>query len=139
METFQALLDQYPDQIRFVYRDFPVVGGGAAGTAAALAANCAIDQDAYWDFHDAIFTGEFGISPDAFTSIAEDLGLDTDELGQCIESEKYAEEVQNDLLAGRSIGVSGTPTFFINGIPLVGAQPFANFAQVIDSELEGES
>jgi protein-disulfide isomerase len=62
--------------------------------------------------------------------------LDVDTFETCLDEETYAEEVAGDLQAGRNLGVSGTPTFFINGIPFVGAQPLANFTQVIDAELE---
>jgi protein-disulfide isomerase len=135
METFEDLLASYPDQIRFVYRDFPIVGGGQTGYFAAQAANCALDQDKFWEYHDALFQGEYGNDRDAYLSIAGDLGLDVTSFTTCLDDETYAQEVQNDLQAGRELGVSGTPTFFINGIPLVGAQPMANFKQVIDSEL----
>jgi protein-disulfide isomerase len=135
METFQALLDAYPDQIRFVYRDFPVVGGGETGYLAAQAANCALEQDKFWEYHDALFQGDYGHGRDAYLSLAEDLGLDVSSFETCLDEQTYAQEVQNDLQAGRELGVNGTPTFFINGIPLVGAQPMSNFTQVIDSEL----
>jgi protein-disulfide isomerase len=136
LETFETLLATYPDQIRFVYRDFPVVGGGQTGFFAAQAANCARDQEKYWEYHDVLFQGEYGHGRDAYVSIADDLGLDVDTFETCLDEETYAEEVAGDLQAGRNLGVSGTPTFFINGIPFVGAQPLANFTQVIDAELE---
>lgn len=135
METFKDLLASYPDQIRFVYRDFPVVGGGETGFFAAQAANCALDQDKFWEYHDALFQGDYGHGRDAYLSLAEDLGLDVSSFATCLDDETFAQEVQDDLQAGRELGVNGTPTFFINGIPLVGAQPMSNFTQVIDSEL----
>lgn len=138
LETFETLLATYPDQIQFVYRDFPVVGGGQTGFFAAQAANCARDQEMYWEYHDTLFQGEYGHGRAAYVSIAEDLDLDVDAFETCLDEETYAQEVTQDLQAGRNLGVSGTPTFFINGIPFVGAQPLANFTQVIDAELEGQ-
>jgi protein-disulfide isomerase len=66
---------------------------------------------------------------------AEQANLDADALQVCIDEGRYAEEVQADARYAASLGVSGTPTFFINGIPLVGAQPLSRFTQVIDEEL----
>ncbi len=134
-QVFQPLLDAYPDQIRFVYRDFPIVGGGGVGLAAAQAANCAGEQSAYWEYHRALYSGRYSLTGDGFRSAAEDHGLDPAALTECIDSERYAEEPRADLRYGSSLGVSGTPTFFINGIPVVGAQPLSRFVEIIEAEL----
>jgi protein-disulfide isomerase len=131
-ETFQLLMDAYPGQIRFVYRDFPVVGGFEA----AQAAECADEQGFFWEYHDLLFTGTQGLSRGAYEQYAEDLGMDTDVFTTCLDEERYKSEVTNDANYASSLGISGTPTFFINGIPLVGAQPLGNFKQVIDGELD---
>jgi protein-disulfide isomerase len=130
-ETFQPLLDAYPSQIRFVYRDFPVVGGFDA----ALAAECAHEQGAFWEYHNKLFSGELALGQSAYLQYAEDLDLDIDEITECIESERYADEVNADTQYASDLGVRGTPMFFINGIPLVGAQPLEIFMQIIDGEL----
>jgi protein-disulfide isomerase len=130
-ETFQALLDTYPDQIRFVYRDLPVVGGYRA----ALAANCAAEQVDYWAYHDLLFSGAHDLDDAGFEAYAAQLDLDSDEFRACLEDGRYASEVEGDSLYARDLGITGTPTFFINGLPLVGAQPLEVFIQVIDQEL----
>jgi protein-disulfide isomerase len=130
-DTFQALWDAYPDQIRFVYRDFPVVGG----VEAAQASECADEQGAYWDYHDLLFSGGLELGTGAYLSYAEDLDLDMDEFNACMDEERYADEVEADARYAAGLGANGTPTFFINGIPLVGAQPLASFQQIIDAEL----
>lgn len=135
VETFYELMDAYPDQIRFVYRDLPVVGGGTVGFGAAIAANCAGEQDAYWDYHNALLSGEYALDIAGFQQYATDLGLDLEAFEACIEDDRYAQEVQDDLRYGASLGITGTPTFFINGIPIIGAQPLLQFMNVIDSEL----
>jgi protein-disulfide isomerase len=131
-DTFPALMEAYPDQIRFVYRDFPVVGG----VEAAQASECADEQDAFWEYHDLLFSGGLELSTSAYLSYAEDLGLDMDEFNACMDEERYADEVEADARYAASLGANGTPTFFINGIPLVGAQPLENFQQIIDAVLE---
>jgi len=131
-QTFQTLLDKYPDQIRFVYRDLPVVGGYEA----AQAAECADEQGAFWDFHDLLFSGGLGFDENAYRDYAETVGIDADSLMECVAEERYAEEVEADAQYAFNLGANGTPTFFINGIPLVGARPLSDFVAIIDSELE---
>src|SRR3990172_4837897 len=119
----------------------PVTSPSVAETAgqesfvAAQAANCAAEQGDYWDYHGALMTGELGLGREAYTQYADLLGMDQMELLACIDSKRYAGEVEADARYAASLGVSGTPTFFINGIPLVGAQPLAQFSQIIDAEL----
>lgn len=134
-ETFPDLMDTYGNQIQFVYRDFPVVGGGQIGFQAAQAANCAAEQVDYWVFHDALFSGRYNLNREGFNQYALELGLDITAFEECLVSERYADEVNADFQDAIKLGVTGTPTFFINGIPLVGAQPLSRFALVIDSEL----
>lgn len=135
LEVSQALFDRYPEQIRFVYKDFPIVGGGRAGFLGAQAAHCAEEQGAYWDFHDALFSGAYVVDSAGIDQVAVDLGLDLDPFKECMVEARYAEEVRDDFNYGVSLGVTSTPSFFINGIPLIGAQPLENFVQIIDSEL----
>jgi protein-disulfide isomerase len=133
-ETLDALFDEYGDQIRFVYRDFPAVGGDRA----AQAAECAHEQDAFWEYHDGLFTDPGAYSTiDDYVALAGQVGnIDTDQFRECLETGKYSSEVDADAADARSYGVSGTPTFFINGVRLVGAQPLSSFQQIIDEELE---
>jgi protein-disulfide isomerase len=130
-QTFQTLLEKYPDQIRFVYRDLPIVGGYEA----AQAAECADEQGAFWDFHDLLFSGGLGFNEDAYREYAEAIGIDADSLMECVSEERYATEVESDAQYALNLGANGTPTFFINGIPLVGAQPISNFVAIIEDEL----
>jgi protein-disulfide isomerase len=136
-QTLLTLLAAYPDQIRFVYRDLPVVGGGTVGSEAAQAADCAGDQGKYWEFHNLLFVGTYGLSQQAYLQYASDLGLDGQALAECLETNYHAGEVQADLEEALQLGVNSTPTFFVNGIPVVGAQPAQIFQQIIDMELQG--
>ena len=131
-DTFGALMAEYPGQIHFVYRDFPVVGGFDA----ALASECANEQGAYWEFHDLLFSDEYAnLDREAFAAYAEKLDLDVEDLLACVDEERYGEEVEADARYASSLGITGTPTFFINGIPLIGAQPLEAFIQIIEYEL----
>ncbi len=138
IEVFGQLLAAYPNQIRFVYRDFPLTSIHPNAFTAALAANCAGEQGAYFEYHDALFSGLYGLGADAYQRYASDLGLDMGSFGSCVETAKYQAEVQADFDYAAQLGIRSTPTFFVNGIPVVGAQPLEVFRQLIDAELAGE-
>jgi protein-disulfide isomerase len=133
LDTFPELMAAYPDQIRFVYRDFPITS--AESTVAAQAANCAGRQGKYWEFHDILFSGELGLGRAAYEAYAEQLGLDGEAWAACLDAGEELEEVQADARTASQLGVTGTPTFFVNGLPLVGAQPLAQFSALIEGEL----
>ncbi len=136
-EVLDRLLANYPGQIRFVYRDFLI--SIHPGTApAAEAANCAGAQGAYWPFHKALFSMKYDLTTEAYQQYAAELGLDTQAFTECLTDRRYESEVMADYNYAVNLGVRSTPTFFINGIPIVGAQPYEVFKQVIDKELAGE-
>ncbi len=137
-EVYTQIIDTYGDQIRFVYRDFPLESIHVNAKPAAEAANCANEKGVFWDFHDKLFSMELGLSPSAYQEYATQLGLDAQEFQECIESRRYQQEVQSDFDFAANLGVRSTPTFFITGIAVVGAQPFEIFQQVIERELAGE-
>jgi len=135
-QTFPQLKKEYIDtgKVKYVYRDFPLSFHPEAQPAAE-AAECADEQGKFWEMHDLIFQNQAIMSNSAYKQWAEQLGLDTAQFNDCLDSGKYRQEVQSDSNYGSQVGVSGTPTFFINGIRLVGAQPFEAFKQIIDAEL----
>lgn len=135
-ETFDQLMEEYSGQIRFVYRDFPL-SFHANSASAAAAADCAGAQDAYWEYNEALFSYEYSLNTETYLAYAEELGLDMQAFSECVENETFADEVSSDFSYASSLGVTGTPTFFINGIPIVGAQPYEVFKQLIDDELAG--
>ncbi len=137
-EVFQRLLDTYPGQIKFVYRDFPLTSIHPNAFGAAEAANCAGEQGVYWPYHEQLFSMQLGLGTDAYKQYAEQLGVNMETFNSCLDTEKYKDEIQADFEFAAQLGVRSTPTFFINGIALVGAQPFETFQQVIDKELAGE-
>ncbi len=136
-QVWTRLREEYPEQVRLVYRDFPLPGHPNA-TPAAEAANCAGEQDVYYAFHDLLFSGRLGLSADAYLGYADELELNLADFKQCLEERRHQAEVEADAAWAADLGVSSTPTFFINGIPLVGAQPYEVFKQVIDMELAGK-
>jgi protein-disulfide isomerase len=137
-EVLQPLFEMYPGKIRFVYRDFPLTNIHPEAVPAAIAANCAGEQGKYYEYHNSLFGGAYGLGGDAYQKYAADLALDSEQFSACVKSEKYRDEIFADLEWASNLGVQSTPTFFLNGIPLVGAQPLETFKTVIDWELEGK-
>jgi protein-disulfide isomerase len=135
-ETYQALLDAYPGQIRFVYRNLPLTSIHPDAMPSAVASLCANDQNAYWDYHGKLFSSET-LTRDTFVQYASDLSLNVDEFTACLDSGKHDEFIQQDMNFALDLGVQSTPTFFINGLAIVGAQPLSAFQQIIDLELTG--
>jgi len=136
-ETLPSIKSEYIDtgKVKFVYRDFPLNAIHPMAESAAVAAECVREKGkdkAYFEYHDKIFENQQLLSNENLKKWAKELGYEID---TCLDSEKYLEEVNGDLLDGQALGVSGTPAFFINGIELSGAQPFSAFKQIIEQEL----
>jgi protein-disulfide isomerase len=137
-DTYHALLDAYPGQIRFVYRNLPLPATmHPDAMSAAIASLCANDQNAYWDYHEKLFSSET-LGEKTYIQYAADLGLDVDTFTACLSSGQHDDFIQKDMAFSSNLGVQSTPTFFINGLAIVGAQPLSNFQQLIDKELAGE-
>lgn len=130
-DTMKELRRLYGDKIRVVYRDYPGPNHPHAAPAAE-AAQCAGDQGKFWEFHDLLFARQTRETGWNFEALARELGIHANEFSSCLSTGRYREEVRKDLQDGLALGITSTPTFFINGRPLVGAQPLAEFARLID-------
>jgi protein-disulfide isomerase len=124
--------------VRFGYFNFAFLGEESQW--AAEAAECASDQNAFWEFHDYLFSHQNGENQGAFSKdklkgFAADMGLDTTAFNACIDSGKYTQLVQDQTNIARQLGVQSTPTFAVNGQPVVGAQTFDAFKTTIDALL----
>jgi len=131
-ETYPLIATQYGDQVRFVFKNFPLTSIHPEADPAAQAAECAREQGMFWEYHDLLFGGTLGLGQAAYEGYAAQLGMDVAALNVCLEEGRYAQAVDQDMALGQQLGVSSTPTFFINGIALVGAYPFDVFTSVID-------
>ena len=124
----------YGDKIRIVFKDFPLPNHAEAGKAAE-AAHCAGEQGKYWEMHDRLFANQSALGVPALRQHAAALGLDTARFNECLDSGKHAASIAEDVKLGTELGVQSTPTVFVNGRPLVGAQPLEYFQAVVEEEL----
>lgn len=133
--TVRRLRKTYGDDIRLLFRQYPLTDIHPHAAKAAEASLCAHDQGRFWDMHDAMFGEQKQLDIPGLKEKAGRLGLDVAAFGTCLDSGKYAARVKEDLAAGNAAGVKGTPTLFINGRMASGALPFAAVARIIDQEL----
>jgi protein-disulfide isomerase len=134
-DTLPLIKANYIDtgKVKFYFRDFIV---HSAAKLASEASKCARDQGKYWEYGEVLFNNQSALTSEDLKAYAATLGLNTAQFNACLDSGKYAAEVDKDTSDGEAYGVTGTPTFFINGDKLVGAQPYATFQQAIEEALK---
>lgn len=145
-DTLPQLKKEYIDQglVRFYYRHLPLPPAvHPAATPLAEASECANDQNKFWEYHDKIFAeqtkqgeGTIPITNEQIKQWAAEIGLNTTQFNECFDSGKYSQKVKDDFADAQKAGASSTPTFYINGTPLVGALPYETFKTIIDQELK---
>ncbi|KYK25287.1 hypothetical protein AYK26_02285 [Euryarchaeota archaeon SM23-78] len=134
--TMKSIREKYAAEVVYVFKDYPLTRIHPNAYNAALAAECAKEQDKYWEYHDLLYEHNDQLEPHYLEEYAGLVGLDTEKFKACFETQKYKLEVEKDILTGKQVGVSGTPTFFINGIMVVGAKAEEEFIKIINSELD---
>jgi protein-disulfide isomerase len=137
-DVLPKIFDKYGDKVRLVYRDFPLYNIHPNAGQAAEAAICAGEEDRYWDYNKLLFSGQDRLGRQTFEKYAEEIGLNMPNFNQCLDEQRYRADVDADYEYASQFGVRSTPTFFINGLAVVGAQPFEVFERIIDMELAGE-
>lgn len=141
-QTEKQLIADYVNagKVRFIFRNFAFLG--QQSTWASEAAECANEQGKYWEYYNWLFGNQ---APESnlnyyskanLTKYAGQVGLDAVQFASCLNSDKYAKRVADDLASGKAVGVTGTPTTFVNGQKIVGAQPYETFKQAIDALLK---
>lgn len=135
--TYDKILEEYPDQVKLIYRHFPLSFHQNAKKAAE-AAECAGDQNKFWEMHDTLFANQNNLDVDSLKDFAKELNLNTSTFNGCLDSGQYEQRIQSDLAEGTKDGVSGTPATFVNGELISGAQPYDVFKTAIDQALAEE-
>ena len=127
-------MKEYDGRVRLVFRDLPLPSHPLARPAHE-AARCAGAFGRYWPYHDRLFAAQPAFERDDLVRYAVEVGVSREAFEGCIDQRRFASAVEADVAQARALGVRSTPTFFINGRPLVGAQPVETFRTVIDEAL----
>lgn len=128
--TLEQLRARYPDEVRVIYRHFALHPGADRMAQAAL---CAADQGHFLDYHQKLFST--GSQP-ALETLAQTLGLDTERFNHCLEAATHAERVAADLQEGQRLQITGTPTLFVQGMRMRGAQPLTKLSAAVQAALQ---
>ncbi|MCP4660479.1 MAG: DsbA family protein [bacterium] len=133
--TMSELLENYGDKVRVVFRQFPLPAHSKARKAGE-ASLCADEQGKFWEMHDLMFGDQQNLDGEVLKQKAATIAdLDGEAFNECLDSEKHAQTVADDVTAATRLGLSGTPAFFINGRFVSGAVGIETFTEVIDEEL----
>lgn len=132
----EEIKQKYGNKVRVAFKNFPLPFHKQA-KGASMAALCAHDQDEkkFWEMHDKLFANQENLLPQDLESYAKEIGLDLDGFKECVATEKFAQQIDSDIQEGQKVGVKSTPTFYVNGILVNGAQPLAKFSEIIDEQL----
>jgi protein-disulfide isomerase len=138
--TLSQVKETYgPDKVRMVWKNNPLPFHNNAKPAAEAAqgAFAMAGNDAFWKWHDTAFKNQGALNADSYVKWAQEAGVkDANAFKAGLDSHKWADKVEKDLNDGKSAGVQGTPSFFVNGVFINGAQPFDQFKKTIDQELQ---
>ncbi len=133
--VLKKVLAEYGNKIRFVVRDFPLTNIHANAFRAALAANAANAQGKFFEYTEILYKNQMALDTDSLKKYAADLSLNRKQFDLDLESEKYAADVRKDMADGKNYGITGTPTFFVNGVK-VRALSAESFRKAIEKALK---
>ncbi|MEA3449911.1 MAG: thioredoxin domain-containing protein [Patescibacteria group bacterium] len=131
--TIREISLKYQDKIRIIYRHYPIIT--EYSTLLALSAECAGEQDKFWAMHDSLFLNQGISTANELNELARQIGLDGKKFNNCLEGKKYLGSVTADLKAGQNLGITGTPTWYINDIKIAGNIPPNIFSEIINGLL----
>jgi len=134
-DALRRVHETWPDEVRVVFKDFPLAGNPRA-LPASIAAQCAAEQGRFWEMHERLLEDQTAFATEDLVEHAVALSLDRDRFEDCLLSSRPLDGIYEDLALGRSVGVRGTPTWFVNGIVVPGVQPWAAFAAIVEREIE---
>ena len=135
-DILRQIKKKYGKKVKIAFKQFPLPFHSQAKDA-AIAALCANEQktDYFWKMHDAMFADQSKLKIADLKATAKKIGVDSKKFDECLDSKKYEAQVDQDIEQGKKVGVKSTPTFYVNGQQITGAQPLEVFSEIIDSEL----
>lgn len=133
--TVQQILEDYPDQVRWIYKHFPLDSIHSEARPSAEASECAAEQGKFWEFADELFENQSRLGSNLYKEIASNIGFNMSRFESCVSSRKYKDYVEADLQEGIKAGVTGTPGSFVNGEKIPGAVPYDSLKAAVERAL----
>lgn len=136
--TVKQVLEDYPGQVRWIYKHFPLDQIHAQARPAAEASECIFEQkgnDGFWQFTDSLFENQSRLGESFYKELAVQIGVNASQFNNCLSSRKYKDKVESDYQEGIKAGVRGTPGSFVNGKSIPGAVPYSTLKAAIDQAL----
>lgn len=130
--TIREISQKYKNDIKFIWRDYPVVT--EYSTLLALAGRCAGEQGLFWPMHDKLFQNQGVGTAEQLAALANQIGADMNRFNDCLNKQKYLPQIQQDLADGQKFNISGTPAWFINGHKVEGDIPYNTFVKIIEQQ-----
>lgn len=127
---FQQVMEKYEPVAKVVFKNTPLSDIHPNAMPAAEAGMCAEAQNKFWQYHSYLFTAKL-LDKDSLLNAAEAIGLDKNKFLLCLEKEQYKKDIEQDLRDALSMGVNGTPTYFVNGVKVVGVLSIAEWDKII--------
>jgi protein-disulfide isomerase len=132
----KQVMEEYGDQVQFVWRDFPVIT--AQSPKAAEAGQCAFDQGKFWEYHDYIYEQGRSLGVSDLKAYAEAIGLDTEQFNQCLDLDQNKAKIDRNLDQAYRLGLPGTPSFTVNDQKLAGPPTYSTLKGIIDDILTAQ-
>lgn len=133
--TMQRILSEYPGKVRWVWKHYPLESIHPNARPAALASECAAEQNKFWEFVDTAIENQQVLSTDFFVQTAESLKLNKKKFEDCLNSQKFASEIDQDITQASAAQVTGTPSSFVNGQEVAGALPYEQVKPMVEAAL----
>jgi len=133
--TLKQALSEYPNEVRWVYKHFPLDSIHPQAIPSAEASECAAEQGKFWEFTDILYENQSLLGESFYNQVASQLGLDMAQFENCVSSRKYQDKVKSDYQEGIVAGIRGTPGSLVNGVLVEGAVPYSNLKAAIESML----
>ncbi len=129
--TIRTVMAKYGDRVRLIFRNFPITEIHPDAYQAAIAGECALEQDKFWQYHDRLFAQSSSLGYDALIKSAESVGMDRKQFELCLAGNRYKDKVDADISASQVMGLRGTPTFVFDGQIVEGDIPIDTFESII--------
>ncbi len=130
-----ALREEYGDDLRIIWKDMPNTALHSEALTAAVAAQCADDQDKFWEYHEQLMLNQANLSSELYTTLAADLGLKDRAFSRCLEDQATLPLVQRGFEEGLALGITATPTIFVNNERYTGSMTTSDLRRLIDKTL----